>query len=344
VTSTHATPEALQLREIRAQAAVWVTDLHGPDRDAALEAGVRRWLAEDPRHAQAFELATEAWQQSGNLLARPSLPKAFRLAQRSATRPSGARSRVARYSLAGVVALSLALTASFYYLKDPAIFTGLSEQKTVDLADGTQLTLNANSRVTVDYDEHVRKVTLTRGEAYFNVAKHPSRPFVVVIGTRKVIALGTVFEVRREDKGPDSFSVTLIEGRVAVELLGAPDQIPSQQIQPTALPQAVTLLDPGQRLRINAHAPDALDSPPIERVTAWQRGQLIFEDTSLRDAAAEFNRYGKRRLIIDATVPDNHHVGGVFRIGDPDSFAHAMANAYRLRIIERDQEIILTSP
>src|SRR3984957_19372065 len=60
-------PDALELRAIRAQAAVWVTDLHGPDRSAELEAGLRRWLAEDPRHEKAFELATEAWQRSGSL-------------------------------------------------------------------------------------------------------------------------------------------------------------------------------------------------------------------------------------------------------------------------------------
>src|SRR5258708_40223401 len=70
------TPDTIEQRAIRAQAAVWVTDLHGPERSAALEAGLRRWLAEDPRHRQAFELATEAWQRSGNLAVRlPDEPR-----------------------------------------------------------------------------------------------------------------------------------------------------------------------------------------------------------------------------------------------------------------------------
>jgi ferric-dicitrate binding protein FerR (iron transport regulator) len=54
-------------RRIRAQAARWVTELHGPDRDAKLETRVKGWIAADPRNAAAFELATEAWQKSGNL-------------------------------------------------------------------------------------------------------------------------------------------------------------------------------------------------------------------------------------------------------------------------------------
>jgi transmembrane sensor len=329
-------PDPLELRAIRAQAAVWVTDLHGPERSPELEAGLHRWLAEDPRHRKAFELATEAWQRSGNLPAylpdqpHPTTPLTASFPKRS--------TRAARYTLAGIVALSLLLAATFYLLKDPTLSTGYAEQKTVDLSDGTQLTLNANSRVIVEYTDRLRKVTLTRGEALFDVTTHQSRPFVVIIGSRKVIALGTRFEVRREDKGEPSFTVTLIEGRVAVEPLASPNIIP---VEPMG---AITLLAPGQRLHFAANAPDALDSPPIDKVTAWQRGQLIFEDTSIREAAHEFNRYGKRRLTIDASVSDKLRVGGVFRIGDPESFANAMANAYALRIIESNDDIKITAP
>jgi transmembrane sensor len=332
--------------EIRAQAAVWVTDLHGPERDAVLEAGVRRWLAEDPRHAQAFELATEAWQSAADLLARPPLSKQSRFNQPNTMRSVGVRNRIARYSLAGATALTVVLAGSFFLLKTTTLSTEAAEQKTVDLADGTRVTLNANSRVLIEFDEHVRKVRLTQGEAYFNVSKQPARPFVVVLGNRKVIALGTAFEVRREEQSPDKYSVTLIEGRVAIEPLSGPDLIPAPPPQPAHLQSTVhaaILLNPGQRLSVAPNVPDVLDTPPIEKVTAWQRGQLIFEDNSLRDAAAEFNRYNKRKLIFDATVPDSHRVGGVFSLGDPDSFARAMANAYQLRIAETSAEIKLSA-
>jgi transmembrane sensor len=331
------TSDLAEQRAIRAQAAVWVTDLHGPERSPALEAGLRRWLAENPKHAQAFELATEAWQGSGNLPAqlpaepRPSIQLSSLLPSRKSRRRTG-------FVGAGAAALALILAGAFFWLKDPALSTSYAEQRTVELADGTELTLNANSRVLIDYTDRVRQVTLAQGEALFNVTKHQSRPFVVLIGSRKVIALGTSFEVRREDSHDASFTVTLIEGRVAVEPLDAPNLLP---VEPG---DAITLLEPGQRLRFAANRPDTLDAPAIEKVTAWQRGQLIFEDTSIRDAAAEFNRYGKRHLRIDANVPSTIRVGGVFRIGDPDSFARAMANAYQLRISESTDEIKLTAP
>jgi transmembrane sensor len=318
-------PEILELRAIRAQAAVWVTDLHGPERSAALEAGLRRWLAEDPRHAQAFELATEAWQRTGNL-------------QAPLSKRTERWHRAPAYTVAGAAALGLLLAAGFYWLKDSALSTGYAEQKIMDLADGTQVTLNANSRLLVQYTDDIRQITLSRGEALLNVTKHQSRPFVVVLGSRKVIALGTSFEVRREDSLDSSFTVTLIEGRVAVEPLTAPNLLPMEP------GDAITLLKPGQRLRFAVNKADAVDAPPIDKVTAWQHGQLIFEDTSIRDAAREFNRYGKRRLTIDINVPDAIRVGGVFRIGDPDSFARAMASAHQLHLIESTEEIKLTAP
>ncbi len=205
-------------RRIRAQAALWVTELHGPDRDADLEATVKRWIADDPRHAAAFELATEAWQKSGNLPGH--------LPMRAEGSPSRARRRVPRPVLACLGALTAALMVAIYLSRDGTLTTGPGEQRTVELSDGTQVSLNANSRVLVQYDERVRRVTLAAGEALFTVTKHQPRPFVVVIGDRKVIAMGTSFVVRREEPTGSAFAITLVEGRVAVEPVSWPDALP----------------------------------------------------------------------------------------------------------------------
>jgi transmembrane sensor len=327
---------ARQQREIHAQAAVWITDLHGPDRNPELEAAVRRWIAEDPRHAAAFELATDAWQRSGN-------PPLSLIAGADATsaRSLSSRRTVARagYTLAGATALAVALAAAFYALADPALSTGAGEQKTVDLADGTQVALNANTRLSVNFTSAVRTLTFHKGEALFTVARDTRRPFAVIIGHRKVLALGTSFDVRRDDRRSDDFTVTLIDGRVAIESATAPLTTAISIAAPNG-----TLLEPGQRLRVTGHSPGVLDSPPIEKVTAWQRGQLIFDDTSLRDAADEFNRYGKRKIVIGPDVSDVIRVGGVFRLSDPHSFAAAIANAHLLRVSETPDEIILSAP
>jgi transmembrane sensor len=142
--------------------------------------------------------------------------------------------------------------------------------------------------------------------------------------------------VRREEPGGSAFAVTLVEGRVAIEPISWPNVLPSNTMI------GLKLLNPGERLRFADAATDVKDSPSIDKVTAWQRGQLIFDDTSLSEAAAEFNRYGSNKIAIDGRAVEKLRVGGVFRIGDPSSFAQAMANAYHLRIINRGNTIVLT--
>jgi transmembrane sensor len=316
-------------RRIRKQAAWWVMELHGPDRNSALEERVRQWIAKDPRHAAAFELATDAWQRSGHLPGY--LPEPMSGATQKRTRP-----RASVLALAGMAALCAGIIVAVLLLGDNTLVTGPGEQRTVELSDGTQVSLNANSRIVVEYDDRVRKVSLAKGEALFDVIKHQLRPFVVVIGDRKVVAMGTSFEVRREDPSGSAFAVTLVEGRVAIEPISWPDALPSASLS------GLNLLNPGERLRFDGKSTEKKDSPAVERVTAWQRGQLIFDDASLVEAAAEFNRYGSHKLSIDGPELARLRVGGVFKISDPSSFAQAMASAYHLRIRDRGGTIVLT--
>ena len=308
---------------------MWVMELHGPDRDTDLEARVRRWIAEDTKHAAAFEMATDAWQGSGNVPAYLPERAPRSVSIRKRTRTTGV-------ALAGMAILCLGVACAVYLLRDDTLVTGPAEQRIVDLSDGSQVTLNANSRVVVQYDDRVRKIVLARGEALFDVAKDRTRPFVVVAGDRKVIALGTSFEVRREEPAGSAFAVTLLEGRVAIEPISWPDAPPS------AGANGLKLLNPGERLRFTGDAGETLDSPFLERVMAWRRGQLIFDNATLSEAAAEFNRYGTRKLAIEDPAARNLRVGGVFKINDPRSFAQSMANTYGLRIIMRGKTIVLT--
>src|SRR5579863_4161944 len=319
----------LATRRIRKQAAWWVMELHGPDRDSVLEEKVRNWIAKDLRHAAAFELATDAWQQNGHLHGEGPKPPLASMLTRT-------HRRLSALALAGMATVCVGIIVGVLLLRDNTLVTGAGEQRTVELSDGTQVSLNANSRIVIQYDDRVRKVSLEKGEALFNVIKHQLRPFVVVIGDRKVVAMGTSFEVRREDPAGSAFAVTLVEGRVAIEPISWPDALPSEPLS------GLKMLNPGERLRFDGKSTEKRDSPAIERVTAWQRGQLIFDDTSLGEAAAEFNRYGSRKLSIDGPGLAALRVGGVFKISDPSSFALAMASAFHLRILNRRDTIVLT--
>ena len=316
---------AIAPKRIRAQAAAWVTDLHGPKRDATLESRVRRWVAADPRHAAAFELATDAWERSAQPAGSPSPPIHLDQLPR--------RSRLPLYAAAAAVCAILLVT--LYFFEDASLRTAPGEQRTVALSDGTEVTLSANTRLRIHYDRNTRFVALERGEALFQVMHHEPRPFVVGIDAHKVIAIGTTFDVRREDGASAAFTVTLVDGRVAVERNEAPNTLP-----PTS-GSGVTVLDVGERLHRAEGSADRLDRPSLERVTAWQKGELIFDDVSLQEAVREFNRYGAARITLVDSASAQYRVGGVFRIGDPGSFALAMTNAYPLRMSRRGQDIVL---
>jgi len=106
--------------------------------------------------------------------------------------------------------------------------------------------------------------------------------------------------------------------------------------------RGLKLLTPGQRLRFTRNTADTVDSPNLQKVTAWQRGQLIFDDSTLQEAVAEFNRYASKTIELGDADLAKLRVGGVFRIGDPTSFARAIAATNQLSMSDDGKTIVLS--
>lgn len=309
----------------QAEAAAWMALLHSPQRNAATEAGFKSWLAAAPLHAIVWEIATDLWNETAALPRR--VPRESFREHRFGVglmRP-----------LIAITALCLAIMATigYQYFFHSGLTTAVGEQRTLTLEDGTRVELNTNSRLQVKFDRNMRKVVLNAGEAYFQVA-HEQRPFVVIAGSRKVIAVGTEFTVRHDDPSAEAVTVTLIEGRVAVVPLEAANVLPPN---PTS---QVLVLKAGQRLQLRRGV-SVVDAPQMERVTGWMRGKLIFDHTPLAEAATEFSRYSSTKVVVAAPGAAGIPVGGVFGIGDAKSFARAVADSYNLQVTARGNELIL---
>lgn len=332
-------------QERLAEASVWIARLHGDARGRAVENGLRRWLQADPENARAFELATEVWEESEQLRAVvPFRPLTRRVEQRSSWRP-------ALTALACTLVLAIVGVVWFQYAG--VVATGVGEQRQLVLEDGTRVFLNTDTRIVVKYDQHARRVELRRGEALFNVAKRSHWPFIVVAGDRQVKALGTSFVVRRDAQ---RLAVTLVEGSVLVSpvvpalaeltqpTIDAPGSI--EQSPPTAARDVRNgagefKLAAGQRLTFSSGAPTKLDTPSVEKTTAWRRGQVILDDTPLRAAAAEMNRYNETKLVVADPDAAALPINGLFQAGDSAHFANAVAQAYGLTVIQSGDEIVL---
>ena len=327
-----------------AEAAAWIARLHGPNRDANVEEACRRWIADDPERAAAFELLTDTWEKSGQLPRRPIPIEKARSWELRGFHLSLPRALLATCAIA-VVAVGITLL----FLRTDGVSTVVGEQRTLTLQDGTRVYLNTNSRAVVRFDREARRVELEKGEALFEVAKNSALPFIVIAGDRQVRALGTAFVVRRD---PQQLAVTLVEGKVAVSgeseqetarLLAASTQSPGSAGPERAAADVFTL-DPGQRVTFASGQPPKVDRPRLEKVTAWQHGQVSLDNTTLADAVSEMNRYNRMQLVIEDPQVATIRISGVFRAGDTENFVQALVRTYHLQVKDRGSDVIAVGP
>lgn len=332
-----------------AEASVWIARLHGDARSRDIEQGLKRWLQEDADNVRAFELATEVWEDAENLRkVVPFRPVAHLKQRRSLWRPVAA---------AAACAMLLLLVGVVWFQHAGVISTGVGEQRQLVLEDGTRVFLNTDTRIVVKYDEQARRVELRRGEALFNVAKRSQWPFIVVAGDRQVRALGTSFVVRKDAQ---RVAVTLVEGKVVVSPVSHAVSQELTELAPPSIdvsgtgPQisagssathdsdAAVTLAAGQRLTFKAGAVTQIDTPSVEKTTAWRRGQVILDDTPLQAAAAEMNRYNQTKLVVEDSAAGALLINGLFQAGDSTHFANAVAQAYGLTVVMRGNQIVIS--
>ncbi|MBX9400548.1 FecR domain-containing protein [Lysobacter sp. BMK333-48F3] len=320
----------------RRQAAAWFARMHADDVAERDRQGWQQWMAADPRHRAAYERIERLWSAAGEHAQHPQIAQRLREA---VAPPAAAPKRRSRAGYAwGAAAAAAALALALFVpglLRRPApeqsYLTQVGESRTIALDDGSRISMDTDSRLVVAYSDAERRITLLRGRAYFRVAKQ-ARPFLVRSEEGSVRAVGTEFEVYRYG---DALEVALVEGRVA--LLAAPA---SADAEPTLL----AMLDPGQKARFGKRRPLQRLAPAAPGTRpGWLSGKLVFDDRNLAEAVAEFNRYSRRRLVVDGDEAAQLRVSGVFRSDDPHAFAEALQELYPVAVDESAERIRISS-
>ena len=199
------------------------------------------------------------------------------------------------------------------------------------LDDGSVIDLNTNSDVRVRLRGDRREVRLLRGEGRFQVAHDRERPFTVAAADTAVRAVGTAFSVRLRDS--EQVDVLVSEGRVAV----APGPLAAPGAAEVAAGEAAVVRE--AQVSVSRVEPQAL-----ARRMAWTSGRLEFRGESLVEAVEEFNRYNRRQIRLSAESLRELRVGGSFSATDPESFAGALASAFKLRVALDDVNEIVLGP
>lgn len=304
-------------------AAYLVIRVHDGSASAYSEAA--DWINADPANAVAYARAEAAWEAAAPLADRPP-PDA---------EPAPSRSVIGRRAFAaGLIAtagagLGLGIPSIRRLMIDESIDTGVGERRDIKLADGSIVRLNTASRVEVCMTAKARIVRLIDGEALFDVAHDPQRPFLVDVGHSRIRAVGTEFNIRMRR---DLVELTVTEGTVAVAKLD--DSRPLGE-------QPHFSAGSGVAIRQGIVARTSLDAEGLRQRTAWREGVIELNGNTVEQAVAEFNRYRATPVVIADERVATLRIGGRFGTSESDRFIVALQQALPVRAIAGDDGAVL---
>jgi transmembrane sensor len=303
------------------QAAAWRVRLAENDVEGCPE--LFAWLAEDERNAAAWRRVQEDWAVFAEHASSPEILE-LRAAALAHAHEAGQSRWVQsrRFAMAhrlGIAAgiLVLAVGGLLMWMRQPDVYTtDVGERRVVTLADGSQVALDSRSEVRVQYSAHARELTLSRGQARFDVVHDIERPFSVTADGHRVIAMGTSFNV---DLFGPSLLVTLIEGRVVVS--STPALLALTRVD-TPAPRIT--LDAGEQVVFTPKAPPSVARVNLGQATAWENGEVVSDNDSLATLVARINRYAQHPVIVGDTQTGELRISGVFHTGDTEGFVNTI--------------------
>lgn len=330
-------------------AAKWIARRASEDWSAGEQAELDRWLEASSANLVAFLRLEAAWNEADRLKVLgagmepgvvPGLAhfraspffKPLQTGEAGATaHPELMTKRPAKalgIAAAALVVVAAALFAWSTYMPD-AYSTTIGATAAVPLADGSKVTLNTDSRIRVEVTDAQRRVKLDQGEAFFDVAKDPSRPFTVQAGNKRITVLGTKFSVRREK---DDVQVVVTEGTVRV----------AQDGDDSGAPEAKLTAGTVARAKDGNVVISKRTVTETEELLSWRVGYVVFHETPLGHAAAEFNRYNKRQIIVADPAVNEVTISGNFRATNVESFARLLEDGFPVDVERRADSIVLS--
>lgn len=314
---------------IQETAAAWVAR-RDAGLDTAGESELQAWLAADPRHRSAFAEYASAWSRLDRPMqggaADDVLGELYRLERRQRRRRVLAGAAVAGVLLAGVSFWTLRGRGPASVHEDGVATARLVVPQRQALADGSSVELKDGAQIEVSFSAERRRVTLRRGEAHFQVAKDPARPFVVTANGVEVRAVGTAFAVQI---GPGAVEVVVTEGRVTVD--SGPAAVTTSRDAP-----APAVLVPGQQVMIEPGAASAdvrdLTAAELSARLAWRAPRLEFTGTPLAEVVRLLNEHAGSRQGVRFSIGDDSlaqvRVSGLFRADNTAALVELLESGF----------------
>ncbi|TDV51735.1 FecR family protein [Pseudomonas helmanticensis] len=268
-----------------------------------------QWLRADPAHAEAYAQAQVVWELSESPARTLADEEAVALQGYLDAMDRPRRPALLRWSGALAMAACLLLMVSLGTGWQPQRWiddlgadyvSAPGEIRTVTLADQSQVTLDADSAIAVDFSRGERHVQLRRGAGFFTVT-HTGEPFVVEAEKGQARVLGTQFEVRLQ---PHGAQVTVLSGRVGVTAERGGEQ---------------QILSAGQQVAYAEGTAEKLHAVDSEAQLAWRQGWLTYYKSTLADVVEDLRRYYPGRIVLLNDELAARKVSGSFPSKDPQA-------------------------
>ncbi|MGC4011288.1 MAG: FecR domain-containing protein [Pseudomonas sp.] len=285
--------------EVARQAAHWLMLMHGSELDSRQQQACHHWRAADPEHERAWQRVQRVQERLG------VLPRELAM---------GTLNRDRRQAMKKLLVLAALLPAGYLgYRQQPwtrwtaDYRTAVGERRHVRLVDGSQLDLNTDTRVDLDFNPQQRLIRLLRGEILIesgaDSASPVHRPLRVATEQGLLQALGTRFRVRQLD---GFTQLQVVQGKVLVR--------PRQG--------AERIVEAGQQVIFSALA---VEPPRATRSDSlmWTQGQLVADNQPLGDFLRELGRYRNGWLRCDDEAA-RLRISGGFQLDNTDAILAAL--------------------
>jgi len=352
---------------ISREAAEWCITMGSGEASSDEKIRFAEWIKRSPHHLSEYAAIEALWEEAAAY--GPELRRNGRVVnlfpgKTDTPAGRGVDGLVRRLGVAAATVAALLVGGLVWIGSNGALFTDAEtsriyetikgETRAVSLADGSVVHLNTSSAVSVAYTAERRLIRLERGQAYFDVHKAPSRPFVVAVSGAEVEAVGTAFDV--EAFGPE-LAVTVVEGEVLVRStargtdvsdVGADAASDAADGDENAQVEAgwSTRLKANQQIMLTTAVKPIMTPPkPVSvtarAATAWRENKLVFDGEPLKGVAEKFNRYNSRRIVVLDEELQALKISGSFDPRDPEAFAETLAAAAGLTVDKRLENNIL---
>ena len=364
---------------INKEAAQWVLFLEETPKPSKEElAALNQWIKTSDIHRECLESMAQSWDEM-DLLASVMLPQEMR-------NPSFiVRTFSASVSLLGtcgsslvfflkqlfkpLMLTSIAATAVFaivFFVLQPQIetrptelLTSVGESLHHEMPDGSTVSLNSSTHIQFSYSDNHRRIKLLSGEAHFDVAKDPSRPFEVYVNDRLVKAVGTAFSVYKKK---DAIEVLVNEGTVELAIVDNSlvvipddseqplvvtentnssslniDSVKEKTVGATKVKRVLSTLSAGQRVTIPVQDEellkiDELNTSEMTRFLSWKEGKLVFAGESLEEVIQEITRHTEVKIELDDPKLKSIRIGGQFQVGETDSLFYVLESGFGISV------------